>query len=546
MVLKSVICVLVLSVVSTRGRVAFPDVSDITTNLIKEDEIKKVLEIHIDLPTIKPEDFTTTESNSNIVESKDIKENTIESRDNNKNKPDSSENEVLPKEDSGVALKLTQYIKDKNLDEARSASKVDKDMFLGVESYTGFFTVNETYDSNLFFWYFPAEDKPVNETPWIIWLQGGPGASSMTGLFDEIGPFKVTPDHQLVRNTYSWLQNHSLVFIDNPVGTGFSYTASKDGYVTDMDTYGAHLYSALQQFLQVFPELRAAPLYIAGESYAGKYVPSLAIHIHRNKAEEDINLQGLITGNAYVDPPMIAEMERPFKNVGLLEPEQIATLQPLIDAFKRDIENNDSEKAKTRWNNLITILLVMTHQAHAYNFLRDELGLGYYISFLNKPEVKKAIHAGGIEFNFVNMTVNRKLNGDFLSSAKPLNEELLEHYKLLTYCGQLDLMLSCVLTSENYRTWHWSGSDEFLRAVRHPYMYNKKVAGYHKSGGHLTEVVIRGAGHMAPMDAPGPLQRLIAKWTHGEALGTVPLLTGNFTQEFIQNTTRVFDTLNYL
>ncbi|KAJ2953884.1 hypothetical protein O0L34_g1510 [Tuta absoluta] len=543
MVLKSVIYLLVLSIASTHGRVALPDTTlpDMSIN-----DLKGVLEIHIDLPTIKPEEILTTEGNITPVKSKDIKENTIESAEDDNSKPDSEENEVLPKEDSGVTLKLTQFIKEKRLDEARSASRVNKDMFLGVESFTGFLTVNETYDSNLFFWYFPVEKKPVNETPWIIWLQGGPGASSMTGLFDEIGPFTVTSDHQLVRNPHSWLQNHSLVFIDNPVGTGFSYTMSHDGYVRDMDTYGAHLYSALQQFLQVFPELRAAPLFIAGESYAGKYVPSLAIHIHRNKAEVDINLQGLITGNAYVDPPVIAQMERPFRYFGLMEPEQISVIQPLIDAFKKDIKNNDSEAAKTKWNHLITIMLVMTHQPHAYNFLRDDLGLGNYVSFLNKPEIKKAIHAEGIDFGFVNMTVNRKLNGDFLSSAKGMNEELLEHYKLLTYCGQLDLMLSCVLTSENYRTWNWTGSAEFLQAVRYPYIYNRKVAGYHKSGGHFTEMVIRGAGHMAPMDRPGPLQQLITTWTHGQSLGTVPLLSGNFTQEFIRNASLVPDTLNYL
>lgn len=51
--------------------------------------------------------------------------------------------------------------------------------------------MNKEYNANLWFWYFPVVGKPVEETPWIIWLQGGPGASSLYGLFTEIGPFFV-------------------------------------------------------------------------------------------------------------------------------------------------------------------------------------------------------------------------------------------------------------------------------------------------------------------------------------------------------------------
>lgn len=101
--------------------------------------------------------------------------------------------------DNGTALILTPFIAEGRINEARNACRVDPNIFLGIESYSGYFTVNETYNSNLFFWYFPVVDKPLNQTPWIIWLQGGPGASCMTGLFDEIGPFKVNSNGKLIR-----------------------------------------------------------------------------------------------------------------------------------------------------------------------------------------------------------------------------------------------------------------------------------------------------------------------------------------------------------
>lgn len=103
--------------------------------------------------------------------------------------------EIIPcetpeKVDNGTALILTPFIEKGQIKEARKACKVNPEVFLGYDSYSGFLTVNKTYNSNTFFWYFPVQHKKVNETPWIIWLQGGPGVSSLIGLFDEIGPFK--------------------------------------------------------------------------------------------------------------------------------------------------------------------------------------------------------------------------------------------------------------------------------------------------------------------------------------------------------------------
>jgi vitellogenic carboxypeptidase-like protein len=55
----------------------------------------------------------------------------------------------------------------------------------------------------------------------LLWLQGGPGGSSLYGLFVENGPFSVTPDLKLVKRPTSWALSHNIIYIDNPVGTGF-------------------------------------------------------------------------------------------------------------------------------------------------------------------------------------------------------------------------------------------------------------------------------------------------------------------------------------
>ena len=160
-----------------------------------------------------------------------------------------------------------------------------------VESYSGFITVNQTTNSNLFFWFFPAENGNKS-APLILWLQGGPGSSSMFGLLKENGPFIADVDkngHPFVRsNPFSWSAEHHVLYIDNPVGTGFSFTGSPGAaYHSRLEDSTEDLYRFLQQFYQMFPEFRQNQFFPFGESYAGKYVPSLAYKIHQENRKRE-------------------------------------------------------------------------------------------------------------------------------------------------------------------------------------------------------------------------------------------------------------------
>ncbi|XP_050670524.1 venom serine carboxypeptidase-like [Leptidea sinapis] len=498
----------------------------------------KYIDININLPTHAPVS-TDIIRNNNKTAKGDDSENEIN------NEVDVTTDAIIKENtvDNGTALILTPFIETDQIDEARNACKVDPTLFLGVNSYSGFFTVNKTYNSNVFFWYFPVENKPVNETPWIIWLQGGPGASSLTGLFDEIGPFRIDYIGTLKRNPYSWLQNHSLVFIDNPIGSGYSFTNNAEGFATDMSTYSDHLYSTVQQFLQVFPELRTAPLYIAGESYAGKYVPALGIMLHRNKntSGKETNLKGLMMGNAFIDPDMLKNIVQPFYNFGLLDQEQLDMVNPLVTQFQEAIDSNNSIATNQKWQTLVSVLLILSHQKQAYNFLKDDLQIGRYVAFLKLSKIKRAIHVGDIPFSYINVTTNSKMAPDFLSSSKGILEELLEHYRVLTYCGHLDLMLSCTSAGKNHRTWKWSNSTDFHEATRYPYVFERKPAGYYKSGGGLTEVVVRGAGHMVPVDQPASAQSMVSRWIKEQPLS--PFFNGiqsYIVKEYIKNNTQIY------
>lgn len=203
-------------------------------------------------------------------------------------------------EDPGSPLILTPLIKAGKIQEAQAAAAVTLDDFQKTPSYSGYFTVNEAFNSNLFFWYFPATIDPKN-APVVLWLQGGPGATSLFGLFGENGPFEVKSQKLSLRK-YSWSIGHNLIYIDNPVGVGYSFT--EGGFSTNETVIGDNLYNALVQFFTLFPDLQANEFYVTGESYGGKYVPAVSYAIDKNNPSADvvINLQGLALGNGFTDP----------------------------------------------------------------------------------------------------------------------------------------------------------------------------------------------------------------------------------------------------
>lgn len=158
----------------------------------------------------------------------------------------------------------------------------------------------------MFFWFFPAQNTHKPDTPVLLWLQGGPGSSSLFGLFAELGPILIDANGNIQSRPVHWNGNNHLLFIDNPVGTGFSFTDNNEGYARSQEDVARDLYSALSQFFEIFTDFASNPFFVTGESYAGKYVPSITYKIHVENqnphVKTRINLKGMSIGNGLVDP----------------------------------------------------------------------------------------------------------------------------------------------------------------------------------------------------------------------------------------------------
>ncbi|CAG4943797.1 unnamed protein product [Colias eurytheme] len=383
----------------------------------------------------------------------------------------------------------------------------------GVKSYAGYFTVNEKYNGNLWFWYFPVMDKAVEDTPLILWLQGGPGASSMYGLFEEIGPFTISENMELKKNKYSWGDKYSLLFIDNPVGTGFSFS-DIEGYATNQTTIAENLYSALQQFMTMFPNLRRVPFYIAGESYAGKHIPSLAIQIHWHRnADEPINLKGLMIGNGFIDPITLQCSSAFFRETGLIDDRTAKDFAAKENKTVEDIKKGNIAEAFSDFMDGYVISRLAAFLPNPYNYLSDsDIFTRKYKKFLETKKMREGLHVGSTKFLEIGK-VYTKLKPDFMNSAKPWLNELLDHYKVLLFNGHLDTIVPYYPSVNTYNSLSFSGAAKYKNATREPLMINDTLLiGYYKEGGNLLEVMVRGAGHMVPSDKPEAALAILNKF----------------------------------
>lgn len=172
--------------------------------------------------------------------------------------------------------------------------------------FSGYVTVDEEAGRSLFYALAESASDTPDTDPLVLWLNGGPGCSSIGGGFlSELGPFYPKPGGKLLKaNKYAWNKVANVLFLESPAFVGFSYSnTSADAIVGDARTADDSL-EFLLRFFKRFPQYAHRPLHLSGESYAGHYIPNLAQRILRynKKADKDaqINFQGFLVGKLII------------------------------------------------------------------------------------------------------------------------------------------------------------------------------------------------------------------------------------------------------
>uniref|UniRef100_S4RP17 Carboxypeptidase n=1 Tax=Petromyzon marinus TaxID=7757 RepID=S4RP17_PETMA len=158
--------------------------------------------------------------------------------------------------------------------------------------YSGF--LSGGHGAHLHYWFVESARNPASD-PVVLWLNGGPGCSSIDGFLSENGPFHVNDDGRtLYYNNDSWNKVANILYLESPAGVGFSFSDDKN-YTIDDDQVADRNYAALQDFFAKFPEFSGNDFFIFGESYGGIYVPTLSLRVTTGAAK--INFKGFAVGN---------------------------------------------------------------------------------------------------------------------------------------------------------------------------------------------------------------------------------------------------------
>ncbi|KAK6542475.1 hypothetical protein TWF694_006428 [Orbilia ellipsospora] len=171
------------------------------------------------------------------------------------------------------------------------------------ESYAGLLPIGNDDSRQLYFWYFPTTGDSKAEDDLVIWLNGGPGCSSLQGLLQENGPFTWKAGTYLpTPNKYTWVNLTNIVYIDQPVGTGFS---QGEPNIHDEAELADQFLGFLKNFIDKF-DLHKKRLWITGESYAGMYVPYIANAIY-TRYTESFNLKGIMIYDPFIASDLILD-----------------------------------------------------------------------------------------------------------------------------------------------------------------------------------------------------------------------------------------------
>ncbi|KAI1905693.1 hypothetical protein LOZ53_003248 [Ophidiomyces ophidiicola] len=406
----------------------------------------------------------------------------------------------------------------------------------GVKQYSGYLDDKET-DKHLFYWFFESRNDPKND-PVVLWLNGGPGCSSLTGLFLELGPASIDKNLKVVHNPYSWNSNASVIFLDQPVNVGFSYS---DNAVSDTIAAGKDVYALLTLFFKQFPQYAKQDFHIAGESYAGHYIPVFASEILSHK-KRNINLQSVLIGNGLTDPLTQYPHYRPMACGAGGYPAVLdeASCRSMDNALPRCLSMIEScYSSESAWvcvpasiycNNAMIGPYQRTGQ-NVYDVRSkcEDSGslcytqLNWITKWLNRQSVMDALGVEVSSYDSCNMDINRNFlfHGDWMKPFHRLVPGLIEKIRVLIYAGDADFICNWLGNQAWSDALEWNGHKEFAGAEMKnlTVVENKskgKNIGQVKSHGNFTFMRLFGGGHMVPLDQPEASLEFFNRWLGGE------------------------------
>ena len=421
-----------------------------------------------------------------------------------------------------------------------------------TEHWAGLLPASEDGDKYLFYWLFaPSSGHSQDDTPLVLWLNGGPGCSSMDGLFLENGPLRLVlqddGSYAVEEAQYSWHNAPAwTLYVDQPVGTGLSFTTSGK-YPRDDEEVNKDFFYFLQSFFDlhrdkfVHENRMFRPFYFSGESHAGHYIPHMMRYILHQKEGIDIPVSGAAIGNGWMHPfYQYAAAEAAYGHgiVGMAQVEALKESEKrcqdllLKKKYRSDIcfdLLDDVVRQSQGQSSSYTVSQYDVRFTESVNGSRDfppghrvvETYLGGWplddkgaLDENVATEVRAALHAtpsaeAGQRFQECTDPPYEALSHQDGKDVVADIVQILEHPskpRLLFFNGVEDLICNHVGNEKVLDNLPWKNRDAWTAAKRYSWSADSEpkgsISGYMKEYENLLFLKVLGAGHMVPMDRP--------------------------------------------
>ncbi|KAH9108518.1 hypothetical protein LEN26_009137 [Aphanomyces euteiches] len=423
-----------------------------------------------------------------------------------------------------LALASVAAVQDSNPHKIDSLPGYNDPKPINFDQYAGHIELPSN-GQKMFYWLVESESNPDTD-PLVLWLNGGPGCSSLGGFFTELGPFVVESDLSVKRNPYAWNRKANVLFLESPAGVGFSQPRLNDTDYNDEFTMD-RVYEFLVQFYGVYGNYNNREFYVTGESYAGIYVPYLAYKLVQ-KPIAKVNFTGFAIGNPYTDQIVDgnAYMDYYYSH-GLISIESYNEIQAkcpsqVLFRCQQGVENC-TDACRTALSEATfsadtsslnpyylygDVCLLKNTQATKlpYYNIRPNTHRGvigpcqeqYTEQYLRQDEVQQAIHVTGGHVDWSDCA-DLAYHGS-ASSLQKYPTILSAGLKALIYSGDADSVVNFLGTQR------WITKNGLNLQVKQKWQAwfgpDKQLAGYTEVYTNLTFTTIKGAGHMVPATRP--------------------------------------------
>jgi len=389
----------------------------------------------------------------------------------------------------------------------------------------------------MFYFYFQSRRK--TNDPVVLWMTGGPGCSSELAIFYENGPYSINHNMTLTETEYGWDRYHNMIFVDQPINTGFSYSDDERDRVHNEKGVGEDMLDFLYAFYEAHPELADLPFFVTGESYAGHYVPTVAHRVwlaNKNKEGPHINLQGIAIGNGLTEPEIQFGAYADYALMNNLISQGLRdSIQFWFPLCKFGAKFCDKYGWEWACGFAMQICMVTTFGRvlganpgiNVYDITRKCEGQLCYDftdadKFLNMASTRKALGVGDREWVGCNMDVYADMIGDWLHNFDTIIPEMMaDGVRTMIYAGDLDLICNWL---GNYR-WvsalDWEGQADWNASPDKDWEVHGGSAGSVRQFGPLSFVKVAKAGHMVPMDQPANALVMITAFTRNQPLTSI-------------------------